>query len=149
MLFHEQGEYAKADAAWTRSFASSPAWDVDDAYDRALVKMALGQHDAAIAINADGLRRLPRNCRFWQQLGDVYSARGQPGDVNTALAVYEQGIAATPKCGLTYNAPARLLIAQGRPAEAKAKLYALIKIAPNSDGAVIAKQILTGIAAKP
>jgi hypothetical protein len=56
-------------------------------------------------------------------------------------------MATVPKCGLTTNAAARLLIAQGRPAEAKAKLDALIKIAPNSDGAVIAKEILAGMAA--
>ena len=54
-----------------------------------------------------------------------------------------------PKCGLTYNAAARLLIAQGRPAEAKAKLDALIRQAPNSGGAVIAKELLAGLPAKP
>ncbi|MFN7694284.1 MAG: hypothetical protein ACK5O3_09605 [Burkholderiales bacterium] len=54
-----------------------------------------------------------------------------------------------PKCGLTCNAAARLLIAQGRAAEARARLDALIKAAPNSDGAVIAKEILAGLAAKP
>ena len=40
-----------------------------------------------------------------------------------------------PKCGLTYNAAARLLIAQGRSAEAKAKLDALIKLS----GELVAK----------
>lgn len=40
-------------------------------------------------------------------------------------------------------------IGQGRPAEAKAKLDALIKIAPNSDGAVIAKELLASLSAKP
>ena len=34
-------------------------------------------------------------------------------------------------------------------AEARAKLETLIKQAPNSDGAVIAKEILAGIATKP
>ena len=68
--------------------------------------------------------------------------------LTAALATFDQGIAAVPKCGLTYNAAARLLIAQGRPTEAKAKLDALIRLAPNSDGAVIAKDILSGIAAK-
>ena len=59
-----------------------------------------------------------------------------------ALTTFEKGIAAVPKCGLNYNAAVRLLIKQNRIPEAKQKLYALIKIAPNSDGAVIAKEIL-------
>jgi hypothetical protein len=61
----------------------------------------------------------------------VYATKG---DVATALATFDKGIAAVPKCGLNYNEAARLLIKQ--------KLDALIKIAPNSDEAVIAKEIL-------
>ena len=96
----------------------------------------------------DGLKRLPKNCLLWQELGSAQASRGRPEDITAALATFDQGIAAVPKCGLTYNAAARLLIAQGRPTEAKAKLDALIRLAPNSDGAVIAKDILSGIAAK-
>ena len=58
-------------------------------------------------------------------------------------------LAAVPTCGLTYNAAARLLIAQGWPAEATARLEALIKAAPDADGAVIAKEIMAGLSAKP
>jgi hypothetical protein len=42
----------------------------------------------------------------------------------------------------------RLLAKQNRVPEAKQKLDALIKIAPNSDGAVIAKEILVSIGSK-
>jgi tetratricopeptide (TPR) repeat protein len=67
------------------------------------------------------------------------------GDVATGLATFDKGIAAVPKCGSNYNAAARLLINQNRVPEAKQKLDALIKIAPNSDGAVIAKEILATV----
>jgi hypothetical protein len=42
-----------------------------------------------------------------------------------------------------------LLIKQNRRAEARQKLETLIKLAPNSDGAVIAKEILAGLLSKP
>jgi tetratricopeptide (TPR) repeat protein len=109
----------------------------------------LGRHDQAIAIYRDGLKLLPRNCQLWQELGSAQAVRGRPEDITAALATFDQGIAAVPKCGLTYNAAARLLIAQGRPAEARAKLDALIRQAPNSDGAVIAKELLASLSAKP
>jgi tetratricopeptide (TPR) repeat protein len=101
--------------------------------------MAMNQHDEAIAIYNDGLKRLPKNCQLWQELGSVYAAKG---DVPSALATFDKGIAAMPKCGLNYNEAARLLIKQNRIPDARQKLDALIKIAPNSDGAVIAKEIL-------
>ena len=50
-----------------------------------------------------------------------------------------------PKGGLNYNEAARLLIKQNRAPEAKQKLDTLIKITPNSDGAVIAKEILAAL----
>ena len=62
--------------------------------------------------------------------------------------VFDKGINAIPKCGLNYNSAARLLIKQNRTPEAKQKLDTLIKIAPNSDGAVIAKEILASVGAK-
>ena len=70
------------------------------------------------------------------------------GNVATALATFDKGIAAESKCGLNYNEAARLVIKQNRVPEAKQKLDALIKIAPNSDGAVIAKEILASIGTK-
>ena len=75
----------------------------------------------------------------------MYAAKG---DVATALVTFDKGIAAIPKCGLNYNSAARLLIKQNRIPEAKQKLATLFKIAPNSDGAVIAKEILAGIGTK-
>jgi tetratricopeptide (TPR) repeat protein len=148
VYFYRQ-EYAKADQVFKRLFATVPPREEWEFSLPARTQIGLGRHDQALAIYRDGLKRLPKNCALWQELGSAQAARGRPEDIAAALATFNQGIAAVPKCGLSYNAAARLLIAQGRPAEAKAKLDALIKIAPNSDGAVIAKEILAGIAAKP
>ena len=95
----------------------------------------MNQFNEAVAFYNDGLKRLPKNCKLWQELGTVYATKG---DVASALATFDKGIAAVPKCGLNYNEAARLLIKQNRIPEAKKKLESLIKIAPNSDGAVIA-----------
>lgn len=141
-------EYAKADEAFKGIFATVPPREEGEFWALAQTQVGLGRHDQATAIYRYGLKRLPKNCRLWQELGSAQAARGRPEDIAAALAIFDQGIAAVPKCGLTYNAAARLLVAQGRPAEAKAKLETLIKVAPNSDSAVIAKETLSGIAAK-
>jgi len=146
--FHRK-EYVKADEAFRRLYAAVPPREESEFSMLAQTQVGLGRHDQAMAIYRDGLKRLPKNCLLWQELGSAQAARGRPEDITAALATFDQGIAAVPKCGLTYNAAARLLIAQSRPAEAKAKLDALIKIAPNSDGAVIAKELLAGLPAKP
>ena len=79
---------------------------------------------------------MPKSCQLWQELGTVYATKG---DVATALATFDKGIASVPKCGLNYNEAARLLIKKNRIPEAKQKLDTLIKTAPNSDGAVVGK----------
>jgi tetratricopeptide (TPR) repeat protein len=142
-------EYAKADEAFKGIFATVPPREEGEFWALAQTQVGLGRHDQATAIYRDGLKRLPKNCLLWQGMGSAQAARGRPEDIAAALATFDQGIAAVPKCGMTTNAAARLLIAQGRPAEAKAKLDALIKIAPNSDGAVIAKELLDSLPAKP
>ncbi len=141
-------EYAQADEIYKRLYASTKLREVREFSDVARVKLGLGQYDASIALYQEGIKRFPRNCQLWQELGQALAARGRPEDIATALSTFDKGIAAVPRCGLTYNAAARLLIKQGRPAEARQKLDALIKIAPKSDGAVIAKEILAGIGTK-
>jgi tetratricopeptide (TPR) repeat protein len=143
--FHRK-EYVKADEAFKRLFATVPPREESEFAVLGQIQVGLGRHDQATAIYRDGLKRLPKNCVLWQELGSAQAARGRPEDIAAALATFDQGIATVPKCGRTTNAAARLLIAQGRPAEAQAKLDALIKIAPNSDGAVIAKEILADMA---
>ena len=108
----------------------------------ASTQAGLQRFDKAIKIFNDGLARLPKSCQLWEGFGKMYAGKG---DVATALITFDKGIAAVPKCGLNYIAAARLLIKQKRVPEAKQKLEALIKIAPNSDGAVIAKEVLATI----
>lgn len=139
LIHHQQKDYAKADEIYRRLIASAPMREVREFSRYGRVKLALNQYDEAVATYSDGLKRLPKNCLLWQELGTVYATKG---DVATALATFDKGITAVPKCGLNYNEAARLLIKQNRVPEAKQKLDALINIAPNSDGAVIAKEIL-------
>lgn len=141
-------EYAQADVIYKGLYAKRAPREVGNFSELALVKVGLGQYDSAVALYQDGLKRFPKSCDLWHELGNAHAARRQSDDITTALITFDKGIAAVPKCGLTYNAAARLLIQQGRPAEAQQKLEALIKIAPNSDGAVIAKEILAGIGTK-
>jgi tetratricopeptide (TPR) repeat protein len=145
-LIHiQQKEYAKADEIVQRLIAEQPLREGAEFSRYGRLKLAMNQYDEAIAVYNDGLKRLPKNCQLWQELGRVYATKG---DVATALATFDKGITAVPKCGLNYNEAARLLIKQNRVQEAKDKLDALIKIAPNSDGAVIAKEILASIGTK-
>lgn len=141
-----QKEYAKADQIYRRVIDIYPLREARDFARYGRIKLALNQYDEAIATYNDGLKRLPKNCQLWQELGTVYATKG---DVPSALATFDKGIAAVPKCGLNYNEAARLLIKQNRVPEAKQKLDALIKSAPNSDGAVIAKEILASMGTKP
>lgn len=142
-VHYQQKEYAKADEIYRRLIAVQPLREVTQFSRYGRIKLAMNQFDEAIAVYNDSLKQLPKNCRLWQELGTVYATKG---DVATALATFDKGIAAVPKCGLNYNEAARFLIKQNRVPEAKQKLESLIKIAPNSDGAVIAKEILTTLA---
>ena len=148
LVYFYRREYAKADEVWSRLYALVPPREQIQFSLLGVTKTGLGQHDQAVAIYRDGLKRLPKNCRLWQELGSAQAARGRLEDITAALATFDQGIAAAPKCGLSYIAAARLLIQRGRPAEARTKLEPLIRQAPNSDGAVIAKEILASIAAQ-
>jgi tetratricopeptide (TPR) repeat protein len=138
-VLQQQKEYAKADEIMRRLIAETPLREPLFFRWVGQIKLAMNQYDEAIAAYNDGLKRSPKNCLLWQELGTVYATKG---DVPSALATWEKGIAASPKCGLNYNEASRLLIKNNRAPEAKQKLDTLIKIAPNSDGAVIAKEIL-------
>jgi tetratricopeptide (TPR) repeat protein len=144
-VYFLRGEYAKADAALRRYHTTTPMREDSHFLHFAGTQASLGRYDEAIGIYSDGLTRLPKSCQLWEDFGSMYAAKG---DVATALVTFDKGIAAIPKCGLNYNSAARLLIKQNRIPEAKQKLATLFKIAPNSDGAVIAKEILAGIGTK-
>ncbi len=141
-IYYYQKDFAKADAVFQRVYAVIPLREEGQFVSVAGAKTGLGRFEEAIKLYNDALTRLPTSCKLWHEFGRMYAAKG---DVTTALTTFDKGIAAVPKCGLTYNAAARLLIKQNRVPEAKQKLDALIKIAPNSDGAVIAKEILAAV----
>lgn len=132
-------EYAQADATLRRLVAATPLREEQDFLIFAGTQVGLGRFDEAIKVYNDGLALLPKSCNLWEAFGQMYATQG---DVVTALATFDKGIVAVPKCGLNYNSAARLLVKNNRVPEAKQKLNALITIAPKSDGAVIAKEIL-------
>jgi tetratricopeptide (TPR) repeat protein len=134
-----KGEYEKADAALRRFYSTNPLREEWQFLIFAGTQVGLGRYEEASKIFNDGLTRLPMSCLLLEGLGRMHVTKG---DVESALAAFDKGINTTPKCGLNYNSAARLLIKQNRKPEAKQKLDALIKIAPDSDGAAIAKEIL-------
>ena len=139
--YHKR-EYAKADEIIRRLVAAQPFREAAAFSVVGRIRLGMNQYDEAVAVYHDGLTRVPKSCLLWKELGTVYATKG---DVETALATFDKGIAAVPQCGLNYNEAARLLIKHRRVPEAKQKLGTLIKIAPNSDGAVIAKEILAAL----
>gem|GEM_PF-5854355 len=141
-----KGEYEKADVLLRRFYTTNPMREEQQFSIFAATQTGLQRFDEASKIYTDGLTRLPKSCRLWEGFGNMYVAKD---DATSALATFDKGIAEIPKCGLNYNAAARLLIKQNRASEAKHKLDALIKIAPNSDGAVIAKEILATFGKAP
>jgi len=141
-LAYLKGDFALADAWMKKRYAVEPLRERRQFLDLAAIKIGLQRFDEAEKIYNDGLALMPKSCDLWEGFGSLHAKKG---DVATALTTYDKGIAAVPKCGLNYNSAARLLIKQNRIPEAKQKLDTLIKIAPNSDGAVIAKEILAGL----
>lgn len=87
----------------------------------------------------------PLNCAMHDESGKLLLAAGR---LPEAMAAFERGIAAVRKCGMPYISAARALLAAGRAPEARAKLDALLKVAPDSDGAAEAREILAGLAAQ-
>ena len=138
-----KGDFQKADELYSAAFAKLPLREASYFAPVAATKAGLGRYDEATVLYRNALTIFPRNCDLFHEFGVMYEKKG---DTKLALETWEAGIKAVPKCGLTYNAAARLLIKQNRIPEAKQKLDALIKIAPTSDGATIAKEILAEMA---
>ena len=141
-MHYLKGEYEKADTLLRRFYVTNPMREEQQFQIFGAVQAELRRFDEATKLFEDALAKLPKSCRLWEGFGKMYAAKG---DITAALAAFDKGIIEVPKCGINYNAAARLLIKQNRVSEAKQKLDALIKIAPNSDGAAIAKEILATI----
>jgi tetratricopeptide (TPR) repeat protein len=133
-------EFGKADALLTPIYRKRLS-EVEIIRAFAGTRAGLGKYSDAIAAYSDGLASFPKSCLLWDDFGRMYADKG---DVEAALATFDKGINAVPKCGLCYNSAARLLISKNRVPEAKRKLDALIAAAPQSDGAVIARELLAG-----
>ena len=141
-VYFWKGEFAKADAALRRFYTTTPLREERQFVTFAATQVGIARFDEAAKLYNDGLQRFPKSCLLWEGFAEMYAKKG---DIANALATYDKGIATVPKCGSNYNGAARLLIKQDRSPEAKEKLDALIKIAPKSDGAAIANEILANV----
>ncbi len=98
-----------------------------------------GRVDEAIANLHTAYARVPTFCTAYDAAGTILFKHGR--DVE-AFTEWEKGIAAVPKCDLNYVHMAHALVERKRVGDAKQKLVVLLKKSPESDGAVIAKELL-------
>jgi len=145
ILQEARGEYAAAEETYRRLSANLGTLAPVLTLGHARVMGKSGKTKEAEAILREGLTRFPKYCDLYEELGLQLARQNRTVE---AFGIFDRGIAAVEKCGLNYIAYARTLIAQKRDAEARAKLQALIKIAPTSDGADEARELLAQIAPK-
>ena len=99
----------------------------------------LGKFDEALGTFRASQKLFPADCSLYNEAGKLLLKQQRTQE---AFAEFDRGIAAVKKCGLPYISHARALIEMKRVPEARAKLNELIKVAPTSDGAEEAKEIL-------
>lgn len=144
VLYANNGEYREAEALFRELLspsASSRAYVFTNFANYVLART--NRVDEAIATLRAGYARYPQYCPAYDDAGTILFKAGRDAD---AFAEWEKGIAAVPKCDLTYVHIAQALIERKRIPEAKQKLDALLKVSPESDGAEIAKELLGNMA---
>ena len=103
----------------------------------------LAKFEEALGTFRAGQKLFSANCALYDETGKLLLKQQRTQE---AFAEFDRGIAAVKKCGLPYISHARALIDMKRIPEARAKLEALIKVAPASDGADEAKELLAEMA---
>ena len=144
VLLANRGEYGQAEALFRQLLDVETNARAGDylRYSRYVLERT-NRLDEALVILRAGYTHFPAFCRAYDDAGAILFKRGRDAE---AFAEWEKGIAAVPKCDLTYVNMARALIERKRIPEAKQKLEALLKVSPESDGAEIAKELLAGMA---
>ena len=138
-ILYAKGEYQTAESMMQRNIAT-PKTAVPVHYQ--LLGMAqdkLGKSDEALSTFRAAQKLFPASCALYDEAGKLLLKQQRTQE---AFAEFDRGIAAVKKCGLPYISHARALIEMNRILEARAKLDALIKVSPTSDGAEEAKEIL-------
>lgn len=147
-VMYANGDYAGVEREAGRRLQAAPGSSMEGYHWLALALEKLQKTDEAIRLLRQGQHYSPRRCILFDDAGNVLARSHR---IAEALAEFERGTAAEPKCGQPYISAARALVSVKRLAEAKAKLNALIVLAPRSDGASEARALLAtwSAAAKP
>ena len=138
-ILHHKGEYHSAEDLIRRTIAK-PQNATPYHYELlGEIIGRLGRFDEALVTFRTGQKLFPTYCALYDEAGKLLLKQQRTQE---AFAEFDRGIAAVKKCGLPYISHARVLIEMKRVPEARAKLNELIKVAPASDGAEEAKEIL-------
>ena len=144
VMYANNGEYREAEALFRENLSNSATFRAHAFTDFANYVLArTNRVDEAIATLRAGYARYPQYCPAYDDAGTLLFKNGRDAE---AFAEWEKGIAAVPKCDLTYVHMARALIERKRSPEGKLKPEALLKVSPESDGAEIAKELLAEMA---
>ena len=134
-----KGEFKEAEAIFRRNLADIANARPAEYRRLALVLAAMNRADEALEIMRAGQTRFPAYCPIYHRTGEIYIELGRDSE---AVAEWEKGIAAIPKCDANYVSLAKALIEQKRFSEAKKILEALQNVSPDSDGTEEAKELL-------
>ena len=116
VIYANNGEYREAEALFRENFSSSTTFrNAAFTYFANYVLARTNRVDEAIATLRAGYARYPY-CRAYDDAGTLLFKHGRDA---AAFAEWEKGIAAVPKCDLTYVHMARALIERKRIPEAK------------------------------
>ena len=138
-ILYAKGEYRAAETILQRIIATPRNAGPDSYQLLGRAQDKLGNFEQALGTFRAGQKLFPANCALYDETGKFLLKQQRTQE---AFAEFDRGIAAVKKCGLPYISHARALIDMKRIPEARAKLEALIKIAPTSDGAEIAKELM-------
>lgn len=138
-VMYANADYAGVEREAGARLQAAPGSSMEDYHWLALALEKLQKPDEAIRLLRQGQYYSPRRCILFDDAGRVLARSGR---IPEALAEFERGIAAEPKCGAPYIGAAQALAGVHRLAEARAKLNALIALAPRSDGALEARELL-------
>ena len=142
-ILYAKGDYRAAETLMQRIIATRRNAEPGSYQLLGRTQDKLAKFEDALGTFRAGQKLFPANCALYDETGKFLLKQQRTQE---AFAEFDRGIAAVKKCGLPYISHARALIDMKRIPEARAKLEALIKIAPTSDGAEIAKELLAEMA---
>jgi tetratricopeptide (TPR) repeat protein len=142
-ILYAKGEFGAAEIILLRLMTPPSSMGAGDYRLLGQTLDKLGKHEEGLVTFRAGQKIFPANCSLYDEAGKSLLKQQR---MKEALLEFARGTAALEKCGLPYISAARALIGAQRTPEARIKLQTLIRIAPTSDGAREAGEILAGLA---